>query len=50
MGKQAFKSVISVSLRKEREKEQIATLRPIDLEFVAQFMTSQQRKTFDISL
>lgn len=49
MGKRAFKSVVKVSLRKEREKEQLDNLNPIDLEFVAQFMTSEQRKRFYIS-
>lgn len=48
MGKRAFKSVVTVSLRKEREQEQIAKLSQIDLEFVAQFMTPQQRKRFGI--
>lgn len=49
MGQRAFRSVVKVSLRKEREQEQINTLSPIDLEFVAQFMTSQQRNRFNIS-
>lgn len=48
MGKHAFKSVITVSLRKEREQEQIAKLSQIDLDFVSQFMTAQQRKRFNI--
>lgn len=48
MGKRAFKSVVSVSLRREREQEQIAKLSQNDLEFVAQFMTPQQRKRFAI--
>ena len=48
MGKRAFKSVITVSLRKEREQEQIAKLSQIDLEFVSQFMTAQQRKRYNI--
>ena len=48
MGKRAFKSVITVRLRKEREQEQIAKLSQIDLEFVSQFMTAQQRKRFNI--
>ncbi|HDR4427065.1 TPA: hypothetical protein QCP92_002667 [Bacillus cereus] len=48
MGKRAFKSVVKVSLKKDKEKKQLTTLSPIDLEFVAQFMTSEQRKTHDI--
>ncbi|MEH6891166.1 hypothetical protein V7024_15965 [Bacillus sp. JJ864] len=49
MGKRAFKSVVKVSLKKDKEKEQLTTLSPIDLEFVAQFMTSEQRKTHGIA-
>ncbi|WP_082713697.1 hypothetical protein [Sporosarcina koreensis] len=49
MGKQAFKSVVKVSLRKEREQEQIAKLSPIDLKFVSKFMTTAQRKRFGIT-
>ncbi|MGE6504403.1 hypothetical protein ACQKF0_29660 [Bacillus wiedmannii] len=48
MGQRAFKNVVKVSLKKDREKEQIATLSPLDLEFVAQFMTSSQRKNYGI--
>ncbi|MGE6603283.1 hypothetical protein ACQKEY_16455 [Lysinibacillus fusiformis] len=49
MGKRAFKSIVKVSLRKQREQEQITTLSQIDLEFVAQFLTPEQRKRFGIS-
>ncbi|MBE7129912.1 hypothetical protein [Bacillus mycoides] len=48
MGQRAFKSVVKVRLQKEKEQEQINSLSPIDLEFVAQFMTSSQRKTHGI--
>ncbi|WP_342510917.1 hypothetical protein MKY34_12180 [Sporosarcina sp. FSL K6-1522] len=50
MGRRAFKSVVTVSLKKEREQEQIAKLSQNELEFVSQFMSSQQRKRFGISL
>ncbi|PDZ39471.1 hypothetical protein CON18_14650 [Bacillus cereus] len=49
MGQRAFKSIVKVRLRKEKEQEQLKNLSLIDLEFVAQFMTSSQRKTHGIS-
>jgi len=45
MGQRAFKSIVKVRLRKEKEQEQLNNLSSIDLEFVAQFMTSSQRGT-----
>lgn len=48
MGKRAFNSIVKVSLRRHREQEQISTLSQIDLEFVAQFMTPEQRKRYNI--
>ncbi|PEZ18648.1 hypothetical protein CN337_20455 [Bacillus anthracis] len=48
MGQRAFKSIVKVRLRKEKEQDQLKNLSLIDLEFVAQFMTSSQRKNHDI--
>lgn len=48
MGQRAFKSIVKVRLRKEKEQEQLNNLSSIDLEFVAQFMMSSQRKTHGI--
>lgn len=50
MGKRAFKSVVKVSLRKEKDQEQMAALRWYDLQFVAQFMSSEQRKRYNVKV
>lgn len=50
IGQQAFKNIVKVSLKRDREKEQIYALKPYELRFVAQFMTSGQRNRFNIHI
>ncbi|MFV1458174.1 hypothetical protein VJ282_37205, partial [Bacillus mycoides] len=50
MGKRAFKSVVKVNLSREKDKEQMAIMNWYDKQFVAQFMTSEQRKRYNIKL
>lgn len=48
MGKKAFNNVVKVTLSKQKDQEQLVQLSKIDLEFVAKFMTQQQKKKFNI--
>ncbi|PGT90155.1 hypothetical protein COD17_09165 [Bacillus thuringiensis] len=50
VGQQAFKSVVKVGLRKAKEKEQISEMNKWDLQFVAKFMSSEQRNRLGIKL
>ncbi|MGF2713907.1 hypothetical protein ACQUY5_16630 [Bacillus cereus] len=49
-GKSAFKMVIKVNLKTNKQKEQMSKFNWYDLQFVGQFMSSTQRDRYDIVL
>ncbi|MBJ8009928.1 hypothetical protein JDS88_28370, partial [Bacillus cereus] len=49
-GQQAFKMVVKVNLKTNKQKQQMKEFKWHELQFVGQFMSSQQRERYNIIL